>query len=443
MDTLQTAPPAVTGSPRRILISTFGSLGDLNPYLALGQRLRQRGHLITLLTSASYQPRVEALGLTFRAMPPDVPQAAEQAREVMSKAMHPEQGTEYVVREVVLPDLREAHAATLRAATDADLLVSHLLTFATPIVAEQLGKPWVSTVIQPMVFFSAFDPPVFGQAPFLAHLRWLGPGFHRQAYRVIDRLMDTWFVPWLALRRELGLPTPFKNPLLAGQHSPALALAMFSRHFAAPQSDWPPQAVITGFPFFPPAPDDTLAPALREFLVAGPAPLVFTLGSSAVMNPGTFYTESLSAAERLGMRAVLLGAPVDLAVPESAMTVPFAPHSAIFRHAAATIHQGGIGTTAEALRAGKPMVVVPFSHDQPDNAQRIVRLGVGATIGRGRYSADRLAAALRPLLSDAAVLSRAEQLGATIRAEDGIGAACDTIDRMLARQATGSRAGVA
>ena len=232
---------------------------------------------------------------------------------------------------------------------------------------------------------------------------------------------------------------PGGDPLNEGQHSPLLTLALFSRVLAEPRPDWPRSARVTGFPFLDsPAVSDAEAATLEAFLASGPAPIVFTLGSSAVNLAGSFYVESLSAARGLGRRAVLLvgddagnrpGAPLG----DDAIAVARAPHNTLFPRAAAVVHHGGIGTLAQALRAGRPMLVVPWSHDQPDNAHRAARLGVARVLSSGRYRADRAAGALRRLLDDPACVARAAQIGETVRSEDGVMAACDAIEEAVIR----------
>ena len=246
------------------------------------------------------------------------------------------------------------------------------------------------------------------------------------------------------LRAELGLP-PGSHPLFEGQHSPLLALGLFSRVLAEPQPDWPPSTRLTGFLFRDPVAgrespggkpaegDAGDAVRLDAFLDAGPPPIVFTLGSSAVVVAGPFYEESLAAARRIGMRAVLLVGD-DLAnrpsapLGDDAIVLDRTPHDTLFPRAAAIVHHGGIGTLGQALRAGRPMLVVPWAHDQPDNAHRAARLGVARILHPKRYRADRAATELQALLDDSACLARAARIGETVRSEDGVAAACDAIE---------------
>ncbi len=174
---------------------------------------------------------------------------------------------------------------------------------------------------------------------------------------------------------------------------------------------------------------------LIRFLDAGPLPLVFTLGSSAVVDAGPFYDHSATAAKLLGRRAVLLvgkdprNRPATL--PDGIVAFDYAPFSELFPRAAAIVHQGGIGTTAQAMRSGRPMLVMPYAHDQPDNAERVTRLGIARTIPRHRYTPGRATAELRHLLDNPVYCQRALEIGRQIQQEDGVGNACDALTGLL------------
>jgi UDP:flavonoid glycosyltransferase YjiC (YdhE family) len=262
-------------------------------------------------------------------------------------------------------------------------------------------------------------------------------------FRFFRAMTRSWTAPVHELRSGRALP-PGGEPLYEGQHSPLLTLALFSRVLAAPRPDWPPSTRLTGFLFHDSAGGEALDAELEAFLESGPPPVVFTLGTSAVAVAGSFYEESLAAARRLGMRAVLMVGGDSANLPRvplgaDAIAIERAPHAALFPLAAAIVHHGGIGTLGQALRAGKPMLVVPWSHDQPDNARRAQCLGVAAVLSPRRYHADRAARAIEELLLDPAFAARAAEIGAIIRSEDGVGAACEAIeDAALAHRAPAS-----
>jgi UDP:flavonoid glycosyltransferase YjiC (YdhE family) len=422
----------------RILLTTFGSLGDLHPYIALALELNRRGHEAIIGSSGTYAEKVRALGIQFRPIRPDKPDD-EAIPEFMRQVMDLKKGPERVIRDYIIPALRESHADTMDASADVDLLVSHALAFTTPLVAEVRKLPWASTVLAPLSFFSVYDPPVLSPAPYLSRLRPFGPAVYRVLFWLARSSVRSWCRPVHELRRELGLPKG-ADPLFEGQHSPYLVLVLFSEQLAHPQPDWPENAVVTGFPMYDQDGDAGLSPELERFLQAGPAPIIFTLGSAAVMTPGAFYAASIAAARLLRRRAVLLvgkESGTDLgALPEGMAAFDYAPYSELFPRGAAIVHQGGIGTTAQAMLSGRPMLVTPFAFDQPDNAERVVRLGIARSVPRRKYTATRAARELQQLLDDPDIERRAGDVGRSLRAEDGAARACDAIERLLGAKAT-------
>ena len=422
-----------------IVLATFGSFGDLHPYLAVGLALRARGHRATIATSALYREKVLATGLGFAALRPDLPVPGSDPAFI-ARLMDPRRGTERIVREIFLPAVRPMFEDLLAACTDgdgADALVSHPLVYPAPLVAAKMpGLRWASSHLAPIGFLSAHDPPVLPPFPASERLRPLGPAFHRALFGLAKRVSRPWARPLDELRAAHGLPR-LADPLFDDAHAPALVLALFSGLFAAPQADWPTQTRVTGFPFYDrfTADEVGLSPELARFLDAGPPPVVFTLGTSAVQTAGDFFTESHATAELLGRRAVLLVGPDPRnrparPLPAGVLLADYAPYSELFPRAAAVVHQGGIGTTAQALRAGVPALVVPFAHDQPDNAARVRRLGVARVLPRPRYRANRVAAELGALLDGETYARPARELGARIRSENGAETAAAALERL-------------
>jgi UDP:flavonoid glycosyltransferase YjiC (YdhE family) len=303
-----------------------------------------------------------------------------------------------------------------------------------PIAAQVTGIRWVSAMLLPMAFLSAYDPPTPPQAPAVRSLAALHPAIARALIALAKKTTERWVESIYSLRQELGLPRG-GNPIFEGQHSPECVLALFSPRFARKQPDYPPQTIVTGFAFFDPPPGAGVDAELVRFLDAGEPPIVFTLGSSAVWLAGDFYASAIEVATRLGRRALLLAGESAVALrakaPASIGVFEYAPHSLVMSRGCATVHQGGVGTTAQALRAGQPMLVVPYGQDQPDNARRSVELGVARTVPRRRFSARALERELTALLSDASYASRAAEVGKTIRAERGTTTACDAIESVL------------
>ena len=414
----------------RIVIATFGSLGDLHPVLALALELRRRGHVAEIATVELYRGKISALGLGFHALRPELMVVNS---ELVRAIMDGPRGSEKLLRGLLFPAVRDMYVDLARIVVGADLLVASELVYAAPLLAAQGRVRWVSFSLAPLSLFSIFDPPVLPVALAGEWAHRLPPGILR-AIKTFARLTTRhWWTPVRTLRRELGLP-PAGNPLFEGKFSPRLDLALFSPVLASPQRDWPASTVQTGFCFY----DETeayreLPEAVEEFLAAGAPPIVFTLGSAAVHAADDFYLESARAAEQLGRRALLLLGhnPPPPSLAPSTLAWDYLPFARIFPRAAAIVHQGGVGTTAQALRAGRPMIVVPFAHDQFDNTARVTRLGVARTLSRANYTGENAARTLTALLADPKAITRAAELGAQVRAERGTELAADAMERTL------------
>jgi len=272
----------------RIILTTFGSLGDLHPYLAVGLELKRRGHQVVIATHGLYRERVEAMQLEHAPVRPNFDEWGDMTG-VLRDAMDARTGSKVVLFKLVLPYLRQSRDDLMQACRGADLIVDHVLTFTAPLVAEKLGLPRVSTTLQPMAMFSAHDPPISPEMPALANLRKLGPWAWGPLWALSRALTRPWFRDVDRLRAEMGLPASRRHPML--QHfSDELHLVLFSRELAKPQPDWPASTVQCGFPFHDRGDEGQGMPlALEVFLRQGEPPIVFTLGSSAVFAAGDFY----------------------------------------------------------------------------------------------------------------------------------------------------------
>lgn len=422
----------------RIVLSNIGTFGDINPLIALALELKQRGHVPVMAVPAVYESKILPLGLEFHAVRPNI----DPKNTILAEMIYDiRKGTERGLREFLFPALRQTYEDLTRAATQperADLLLLGELNYAGPLVAEVTGIPWASYVLAPLSFFSAYDPPALPMFPRLARTQRVVPGLGHGIRRLARFVSRKWPQPIFDLRQELGLGRG-ANPLFDAKHSPYLVLAMFSRLLGQQQKDWPPAAQITGFCYYDgDAGNQSLPAHLETFLASGPPPVVFTLGSAAVMTAGRFYEYSALAAKKLGVRAVLLigSDPRNLPrqpLPPSICVAEYAPYSALFSRASMVVHQGGVGTTAQCMRAGKPMLIMPYSHDQPDNARRMRRLKVGLVIQRANYTPLRVVHKLMKILDDPRFARRAELMARKLENEDGVKTACDALEDLYQR----------
>jgi len=427
-----------TRSRPRVILCTAGSLGDLHPFLALGLALRAGGVEAEIATSIEYGPKVEAEGLVFRPVGPGLERLGDDLGMDMAEMTRAvARSDRFLFEKIMLPYLEPWTREVEVVARGSAAVVGATFAAGAAMAAELTGVPYVSAALQPTVVFSAYDPPCLPRAPWLAPATsgprlWLN-----QATLALARAGTApWSGPVNEVRAALGLPPSSANLLFDGATRADLALGLYSPLLSRAQPDAPPGFTVTGYAAYD---SEAGGPAvmpreLEAFLAQGEPPIVFTLGSAAVHIPGDFYLESLKAARAVGRRSVLLVGPEgDRSVADGpdAIAVAYAPFSMLFPRAALIVHQGGVGTTQQALRSGRPQLIVPHLGDQFDNAARVGRLGCGRTLGRTRYRAGRIARVLDTLLASATVVETAARLGGIAAREDGARVAADRIISLI------------
>ena len=422
----------------KIVLSAAGSAGDIYPMIALAAELRARGHAPVMATMAEYRAAIEAQGIGFRALRPSQ-EEVERALGVDTPKLvrlttHPSTGLEFAVRRIAMPFLVSSYEDMREACADAQLVITHTSAFGARLAAEKLDIPWLSAVLAPFAFMSTYDPPLFLASRTLAEIRRIfGGGFERAVLHVVKLASLPWTDTYRRLREELGLPQQ-ANPLFEGQFSPFGTLALYSKHFGSVQRDFPRATALTGFCYYDGGGE--LSPELERFLSNGRPPLVFTIGSALVHEPRRFFETAAEATQITGNRAILLAGSYarqarGLASRDILVTGDYVPHAQIFQRAATIVHHGGIGTTAQALRAGRPQLVIPYSADQPDNADRLERMGVARSIPIGQFNQRRAAFEITKLDTPAYV-RRARRAAQNVGTENGPAAAADIIERVLA-----------
>lgn len=421
----------------KIVLATLGSLGDLHPFIAIALRLKAHGHDVVLAANPDFHDNVTAEGLAFQPVGPSREELLHDLRmDVDELGRRVKADTIFILEAACFPYLRKMYDDVLPAIEGSSLVLTSTLMFSARLAAEKLGIPFMTLALQPMMFLSAYDPPSVPPVTWLAPvLSKLGPGATRAVLGIVKKVMSRRARPVHEFRRQLGLPETDASPLFEGQFSSLGTLATYSSYLGAAQPDFPPNTIITGFPFYDRVAHQpsVLAAHLDAFLSAAEAPLVFTLGSIAVEFPGDFYRVSHEVARRIKQRAVLLvGAEKTEAYRDlrsaDVFISDYAPFSEIFPRARAVIHHGGIGTTGQALRAGVPQLVAPLFADQFDNAARVVRLGVARSVELKRYDADRVEAELSALLSDANHTARAASIARDVSREDGADTAVQVVE---------------
>jgi len=418
----------------RITILTFGSTGDVLPFVALGKKLMQNGHLVTILATTDSRELIERHGLRFF------------SAEVNTKAMlKTELGQRFLATQSnglktlnLWRQLVSTYASNLpqmykTASQDADLIIFTLSTFGGHSVAEQKGIPSIIT--------SFFPVTPTGDFPVFIVRNSLGRSLNRLSYRAFEFLFRTLVLAGdnINLQPErLGL-TPYKSgPFTTLQNNGVPLLHPFSPTLIPKPKEWPTNVHVTGYWHLDES-DWKPPQALLNFLANGPRPVSIGFGSMAIQDAPVVTRTILEALAKTGQRAILskgwagIGEGIDL--PDNIFLVDFVPHDWLFERVSGIVQHGGAGTTHASLRAGLPTLVVPFTSDQPMWAHSLHQLGISPKpIPLNRLTADKLAKALLDL-TDPKLIERARQVGVQVRAEDGVGKAVEAIEQILSNRA--------
>lgn len=411
-----------------ILLMPVGSHGDVHPYIALGHALQVRGHDVTVITSAYFAPLAQKAGLPFVGLG-----TVEDYHACIDHPdlWHPGRAVGVVLRFGALPWMRPAYQLIAdRRAPGRTVVVSSLLGFGPRLAQEKLGVPLLSLHLQPSILYSKHAPP---ELPLTLARPWFPRWGKRLLFWAGFRfVVDRAAAPGVnAFRAELGLP-PVRDVLNRWAHSPQGGVGLFPDWFAPPQPDWPPHVTLSSFPLFDEAGLAAPAADLERFLAAGEPPVVFTPGS-ANKHAHAFFAAGLDACRRLGRRALLLtrfAGHLPPRLPDGAAHFDYAPFSQVFPRAAAVVHHGGIGTTAQALAAGVPQLIMPMAHDQPDNAAHLMRLGVARALLPRAFRGPAVARALEELLGSPKVAQRCGALAERLRGGDALGPVCQAVERL-------------
>ena len=386
----------------KIIIMALGSGGDVFPFIAIGQVLRERGHTVALLANPHFAAAVAQAGLS---LVPLGTEAQYLAALRQPDIWHPRRGFAVIWRHIMEWTPQILTIIEGQIVPGQTVLVGSTLSVATRLAQEQWNLPAVMMHLAPSCFLSAHEFPATsaGRLP-----GWVPLWARRALLTVMDRgMLDATCAPPLnALRTTLGLP-PVHSVMRRWLHSPDLTIGAFPDWFAMPQPDWPASAVVTGFPRLRAHAELPLPDAVQAFLSTGSPPLAFTAGTG-MAQAQDFFACALQTATALQRRALFVTRFADQLpdpLPAAVLVADHLPFDRLLPRVAALVHHGGIGTTAAALAAGVPQLIAPFAFDQFDNAARIVRLGVGQ-----RYATlhpEHWRAKLEPLLHPAPALTAA------------------------------------
>jgi UDP:flavonoid glycosyltransferase YjiC (YdhE family) len=383
-------PLSALPPPRRklkVLLTSFGSHGDVHPFIAVAAAMKARGHEVALIANSHFETPARNAGVELVSSGP-----SEEYDQILN---HPNLWRRGKGRGVLI-DLgvariipRVYHAIAERYEPGRTVVRASPWSVGARIAEDKLGVPLTTMIVSPQTLMSAQDPGIL-----MARLvpLWARKRLVRWAER---KILDPALMPGInKLRAELGLG-PVRNIQSKWLFAPRRVICLWPEWFSRPQTDWPQQARTTGFVLYDGSGGRDLPDKLKEFLAAGPPPIAF-VPSTAMLNAGRFFSESVKACRRMGKRGVLLSkgtehVPRDL--PDSCLHVDYAPFGKLFPQCRGVVHQGAIGTAAFAMSAALPQLAIPHGTDQPDNAARLARLGL-CTVLHPRLYRERIIAKL-------------------------------------------------
>ncbi len=422
-----------SGIATHYLIVTGGTAGDLYPFLSLGRALQALGYRVSFCSPEVFGEQIVPTGMGFV---PTVGRAAYAAALNDPAAWQPKKAFDVIWRATRdrLLDIYDV-VATLPADVPC-VVLSHPLALPTCALARVLRPdlPIVALYLAPSNLRTCHDPLMLGPVRIPG---WMPLSWRRWLWSKVERdMIDRVALPDVnAARAKLGLPA------VAGflDHLYQVAdfsVTLFPDWFAPTAPDWPQPLISGAFQLFEPSRDSTISPQLQAFLAQGSAPLVFTPGTGH-RHAREYFAQAVAATQKLGRRAVLVTShrgqvPADL--PDTVLWQEYVAFRDLLPHVALLVHHGGIGTTAEALRAGVPQLVVPFAHDQFDNGMRIELLGVGRMLHSTRLNARRLTQCLRDLLDSQVVREQATSVATRFATAPDAAALVAQIEAMLARR---------
>ena len=411
--------------PRKVVLMTLGTRGDVQPYLALGKGLRHAGFDVTLATDSNFATDAKACGLDFSPVRADFRAIVESTDGRAALTGNP-RAILRLVRQTVLPMTHDLLEDFRNAAEGADAIIYHPKAIAAPHLAEAMGiTTWAGFYLPMLTPTRAFPIPILTS-------RSLGGLGNRLSYRFLEisklflaGIVKRWRSESLGLDRRMARGFESSLPVLYG----------FSSHVIPPPADWGDHVHVTGYWFLNEPPGWQPPETLARFLAAGPPPVYVGFGSMSSRDPAATARTVFDAVNLAGCRAIVSEGWGGIAagnVPANILAVQDVPHAWLFGQVTAVVHQGGAGTTAAAIRAGKPSIVCPFVADQPYWGNQVHRLGIGPKpIRQSRLRAENLARAIDQAVQDRQMQSRAADLGVKVAAEDGVARAVEIVARRL------------
>ncbi len=401
----------------KFIVSAVGSDGDINPMIEISHALALRGHKVEFLANEYFENKVRRAGLDFYPIG-DI--ALFESIVSDPRLWHPRQAFAAVWQTIndTMPLAYKGLVERVAASKEAPVLIGTTLALAGRVMQEVKGLKLATVHLSPGCLISRYDPPANPDFDFPAGApQWLKDFY---VYLVDTHILDRSCRDDVnRFRGQFGLP-PVAHIFTKWLHSPDKLVYAFPRWYAEPQKDWPAKAVFTGFPLYLKKEHESLSAPVEKFIAAGAPPVVVTAGS-AHAHSREYFERAVQAVSAVGARAIFVSKYKEQVpdLPANIIHTEFEPFDLLFEKAAVVCHHGGIGTSAQALRAGVEHFVTPFAHDQFDNAKRLEGLGVARSAKPGK-GLDVWVGALRALLNpDAKMVAACAKYKELMSSNDG------------------------
>ena len=422
----------------RIFINTFGTRGDVQPFVALGKGLKDAGHDVTVCTANTFESFITEQGLNYGYMTDELLKLIDT--DIGKEAIEDQIGlwgtakTMMKLVKLAKPLNRQMFIDSWEAAkaVQPELVIYQSKALGGPSIAEKFNAPAIMANLQPLIAPTKKLPPI--GMPSL-NMGWS----NKASYKMIAMGYNSYAKDVNEVRQEMmGLDKFPKSSgvLKMADGSPIPMLHGFSQHVLPRPDDWPEYYTVNGYWFLERSDDWEPSTELKTFLDAGEPPVYVGFGSMAGKNPQRLASIVVDALQQANVRGIIAtgwGGLDASNLPDTIYKIDKVPHDWLFERVTAVVHHGGAGTTAAGLRAGRPTIICPFMGDQPFWGTRVENLGVGPKpIKQKKLSVEKLAVAIQTVTNDTAMQKKAAVLGKKIQAEDGVANAISTIDKILA-----------
>lgn len=410
----------------KIGLQTWGSDGDIRPFIALAGGLSKRGHEVTLhafsLDGKDYSDLAQALDFKIIGMQKDsdLSTLAKKIRQTNN----PLNQIKLLFSYTFFPYQDELFAVAMQLCKENDLVIGHHILTPLKAAAEKTGRDHCSVFLCHSLFPSKYLSP----DPF--------PNFGSLANMLLWKISDFSLNFMLkkdvnSLREKNGL-SPIKSVLQSWQ-SESLNLIAVTSSLCQKQPDWTDNIHVCGFFDIPLVAEKwEQPPELKAFLEAGEPPVYYTFGSMTQFSVEEATKLMLNAARLSGKRAIIQShwdQVKDIPEEENIFRVSKLPHHHIFPLCAVVVHHGGAGTTHSATRSGAASVVVKYAFDQGFWGKELKRIGVGGKVlNRRDVTANTLAEQVRAVYESIEIRQKSQAIGEIMRAEKGINRAVQLIE---------------